>query len=354
MSQMEQVTAVVKFNDDELKKIEEIKKQFNPKDTGNVIQYGIGAQQKIASFADTVLSEIRNKDAGFVGNILGDLVIKIKDLHVDNLSSGNVLGNVPFIGQLFNKVRKFITHFEHLNTQIEKIIDELEKARMQLLRDITLLDKLHEKNGEYLHELDMYVAAGKMLCSEIKDNLIVELKRTAQESKDPLDSQKVQDADQMLDRLEKKVHDLELSRMVSLQTSPQIRLIQNNNQLLVEKIQTSILTTIPLWKNQVVIAVSLFRQEKAMKLQREVTDTTNDLLAKNSEMLKESSLGVARESERGIVEIETLKKVNADLISTIEETIKIQEEGRSKRLQAEIELVRMEDELKRHLSKIRS
>lgn len=354
MNQLEQTTAMTKFSDDELKKIDEIKRQFNPKDSGTIVQYGIGVQQKIASFADTVLAEIRNKDSGYVGTILGDLVLKVKDLHVDNMSSESFLSNVPVIGSLFSKIRKFVTQYEHLNVQIEKIVEELEKARMQLLRDITLLDKLHEKNGDYLHELDMYIAAGKLLCNEIKDNVLPALKQKVEESKDPLDSLKVQDADQMLDRLEKKVHDLELSRMVSLQTSPQIRLIQNNNQLLVEKIQSSILTTIPLWKNQIVIAISLFRQEKALKLQKEVTDTTNDLLTKNSEMLKQSSVSVARESERGIVEIETLKKVNADLISTIEETLKIQEEGRSKRQMAETELAKMEDELKSHLTKVRS
>jgi uncharacterized protein YaaN involved in tellurite resistance len=221
------------------------------------------------------------------------------------------------------------------------------------MRDITLLDNLFEKNYDYLKELDLYIIAGEQLLAELDKTVIPEFKARAEKSQDPLDAQKLQDMQQFLSRFEKKLHDLKLSRMVSIQTAPQIRLIQNNNQLLVEKIQTSILNTIPLWKNQVIIAITLFRQKKSLSLQKEVSDTTNELLKKNSEMLKGSSIEIAKESERGIVDIETLQKVNTDLISTIEETLKIQQDGRQKRAQAEEQLKKMEGELKQKLMEVK-
>ena len=215
-----------------------------------------------------------------------------------------------------------------------------------MLKDVSMLDKLFDKNWECLRELDLFIIAGKMAVEELQATIIPGLRDKAQASGDPQDAQKLQDAIQFTDRFDKKLHDLLLSRMVSIQTAPQIRLIQNNNQLLVEKIQTSILNTIPLWKNQIVIAISLLRQKKALELQKKVTDVTNDLLTKNSEMLKNSSIEVARQSERGIVDVDTLKKVNADLIATLEETIQIQSDGRTKRHAAEEELKKMEEELK--------
>ena len=221
------------------------------------------------------------------------------------------------------------------------------------MKDITLLDGLYAKNLDYLRELSVYIAAGQMKLSELREKTLPELQAKAEASKDPMDAQRMQDFNQFLDRFDKKLYDLKLTRMVSIQTAPQVRLIQNSDQLLVEKIQSSILNTIPLWKNQIVIAISLFRQKKALDLQKEVTKTTNELLSKNSEMLKQGTVEVARESERGIVEIETLQKVNTDLISTIEETLRIQEEGRTKRQQAEGELARMEGELKARLTTIK-
>jgi len=324
-------------------------------DTQAVIQFGAGAQGRIASFADTILAEIRNKDSGYVGEVLGGLVLKIKELDVGSLGTGgNFWSNIPLIGGLVDTVRRFITRYEKLSVQIEKILMELETARMNLLKDITMLDALFGKNTEYLKELDIIIAAGKLKVEEVRERVLPELKAKADTSNDPADAQRLQDMNQLLNRFEKKLHDLQLSRMISIQTGPQIRLIQNNDQTLVEKIQSSILTTIPLWKNQIIIAISLFRQKKALELQKQVTDTTNELLTKNSEMLKTGSIGVARESERGIVEIETLKKVNDDLISTIEETLKIQKEGREKRATAETELRRMEEELKMRLRTIQS
>ncbi|HEY9595650.1 MAG TPA: toxic anion resistance protein, partial [Spirochaetia bacterium] len=212
---------------------------------------------------------------------------------------------------------------------------------------------LYEKNLDYLKELDIFIAAGQMKLAELREKTLVELQQRAETTKDPMDAQRLQDFNQFLDRFEKKLHDLKLSRMIAIQTAPQVRLIQGADQLLVEKIQSSLLSTIPLWKNQIVIAISIFRQKKAVELQKEVTKTTNELLARNAEMLKQGTAEVVRESERGIVEIETLQKVNGDLIATIEETLRIQAEGRAKRSAAEGELVKMEGELKERLTSIR-
>jgi len=337
-----------------VEKAKDVAKGIQITDSQAVIQYATGIQVKISQFADTILNEIRAKDAGQVGTTMTNLLLKIKDINVGDLGSDNFLSKIPIIGAFVDSVKKFIARYEKLSVQIEKIISELDKARMDLLRDITMLDGLFQKNQEYLNELDIFIAAGAMKLEELKTTELPKLEELAKTTKDPKDAQRLHDFTQLLNRFEKKLHDLKLSRMIAIQTAPQIRLIQNNNQVLVEKIQSSILNTIPLWKNQIVIAISLFRQEKALNLQKEVNKTTNDLLTKNSEMLKNSSLEVARESERGIVEIETLKKVNNDLISTIEETLKIQAEGRAKRREAEQELLKMESELKAKLQEIKS
>ena len=341
------------LNADEKAKVETIKKSVGINDTQALLQFGVGAQTKIADFSDTILSEIRNKDAGYVGDALGGLLTTIKDINVGSLSARSPLASIPIIGNLVDAARKFVQRYEKLSVQIEKITNELDKSRNQLMRDITLLDSLFEKNYDYLKELDLYIIAGEQLLAELDKTVIPGFKTKAEKSQDPLDAQKLQDMQQFLSRFEKKLHDLKLSRMVSIQTAPQIRLIQNNNQLLVEKIQTSILNTIPLWKNQVIIAITLFRQKKSLSLQKEVSDTTNELLKKNSEMLKGSSIEIARESERGIVDIETLQKVNTDLISTIEETLRIQQDGRQKRAQAEEQLKKMESELKQKLLEVK-
>jgi uncharacterized protein YaaN involved in tellurite resistance len=330
-------------------KAQALAKTINVQDSQAVIQFGVGAQSKIAAFADSILNQIRAKDAGVVGEQLTGLVLKIKEVDVGSLGSGNPLEKIPLIGELFSAVKKFLARYEKLSVQIEQIINELDKARMNLLRDITMLDTLFKNNVEYLAELDVFIAAGQLKVGEIRTVTLPELLTKAELSKDQADTQRYQDMAQLLNRFEKKLYDLKLSRMISLQTGPQIRLIENNNQLLVEKIQSSILNTIPLWKNQIVIAISLLRQQKALEVQKSVTDATNDLLVRNSEMLKQGTLAVTRESERGIVEIETLKKVNADLISTIEETLKIQEDGRQKRAAAEKDLASMEGELKQKL-----
>lgn len=229
----------------------------------------------------------------------------------------------------------------------------MDRAKLQLIRDITTLDTMYEKNLDYLKQLDIYIMAGSLKLKDLNDKVMPELKEKAQRTGDAMDAQRVKDMAELISRFEKKIHDLKLSRMIAIQSAPQIRLIQNNDQTLVEKIQSSIMNTIPLWKNQIAIAITMLRQQSALRLQRDVTNATNNLLARNSEMLKTSSIDIARENERGIVDIETLKKVNEDLIITLEETLKIQQEGREKRAQVEIELKTMENDIKNKLMELK-
>lgn len=332
-------------------RVREVAAQIDVTDRQAIVQYGVGPQRRISDFADTILSEVRTKDGGHAGEILGGLVTTIRDVDVNSLSAEpGVFGKM--FGGMKRRVQKFLQRYESLATQIDTIVRRLEQARMELLKDIATLDNLYEKNLEYLQDLDIHIAAGKLKLEEVRSTVLPEFEKRAAESSDPADAQRLQDLNQLIIRFEKKLHDMQLSRMVAIQTSPQIRLIQGNNETLVEKIQSSVLTTIPLWKNQMVIAVGLFRQKSALELQKQVTSTTNELLKRNSEMLKQGSVEVARESERGIVEIETLRKVNDDLISTIEETLQIQREGREKRAQAEGELKKMETELKDRLRRV--
>lgn len=349
----EQIIDLSSLTDEERRQAEEIVRQIDVEDSQAVVVYGVGAQREISNFSDTILNEVRAKDAGYVGEVLSSLVMKVKEVDVDSLSSGSFIEKIPLIGSLVNRFKRFITRYEKLSSQIEKIVDELDKARMSLLKDIELMDKLYDKNLEYLRNLEIYIAAGQMKLKELQEKVLPAMQKEAEASKDPVEAQKYQDFVQLTNRFDKKLHDLILSRMVAIQTSPQVRLIQGSNQVLVEKIQSSILNTIPLWKNQIVIAISLFRQKKALELQKEVSRTTNELLEKNMEMLKDSTLEITRESERGIVELETLKKVNGDLISTIEETLKIQAEGKAKRRQAESELVKLEKDLKDKLVNVK-
>ena len=346
----------VSINDltgDQKQKVEQIMAQIDVNDSNGIIQYGVGAQTNISNFADSILDQVKAKDAGEVGAVLTDLMLTVKKIDVDSLASESMMSKIPLLGNLFAGAKKFVAQYQSIEHHIEEITDEMTKARMQLLKDVTLLDSLYEKNKEYLTELDIFILAGELKLKELQEKTLPEIKAKAEASKDTLDAQKVQDLSQMINRFEKKIYDLKLSRMIAIQTLPQVRLIQNNDQLLVEKIQSSILNTIPLWKNQVVIAISLFRQKKALELQKEVSATTNDLLTKNSELLKTSSIEVAKESEKGIVEIETLKKVHDNLISTIDETLKIQAEGKTKRAQAEVELTKLETDLKNKLAQVK-
>lgn len=331
-------------------KVIEISNQIQWKDPNEILSFGSQAQTKVSEFADKVLSEIKTKDAGYAGELLNNLLIHIKDLDLGSSGEGgSSISKIPLIGKLFDKTRNLIGKFEDVHSKMDKIVDELHTARQSLTKDITLLQALYEKNLEYFKDLQIYILAGEKKISEITHSILPDLKAKADSDKDPLASQVYNDTVQILDRFEKKIHDLKLSRMLSLQTGPQIRLVQNGNQLLVEKIQSSILNTIPLWKSQVIIALGIFRQRKALEAQKEVSKTTNDLLQKNAELLKMGTTEIAKESEKGIVEIETLKKVNTLLVETIQETLKIQEQGRVKRREAETELLKLEKEVKSSL-----
>lgn len=353
VQEIKKEASVSDLNEEQKKKVEQIMTQIDINDSQGIIQYGVGAQSNISTFADNILDQVKAKDAGEAGAVLTDLMLTVKKIDVESLSSESMMSKIPLLGGLFDGAKKFVAQYQSIEHHIEEITDEMTKARMQLLKDITLLDSLYEKNKEYLTELELFILAGELKLKELQEKTLPEVKAKAETSKDTLDAQKVQDLAQMINRFEKKVHDLKLSRMIAIQTLPQVRLIQNNDQLLVEKIQSSILNTIPLWKNQVVIAISLFRQKKALEMQKEVTQTTNDLLTSNSELLKTGSIEIAKESEKGIVEIETLKKVHTNLISTIDETLKIQAEGKTKRAQAEVEIQKLESELKNKLTQVK-
>ncbi|MDR0719548.1 MAG: toxic anion resistance protein [Treponema sp.] len=331
----------------------ELAKTIDVTDSQQIEQYAVGIQSKIAGFSDGVLANVRNKDTGYAGIMMIDLLGTIKGARIDELSPSALINKIPLVGKMFNSFKNFISRYEKIEVQIDRISADLEKARMDLLKDIGLFDILFDHNKEYFRELEVYIAAGELKVKELNDKVIPELKRGAENSDDPMVSQHMNDMVQMTGRFEKKVHDLKLSKTISMQMAPQIRLVQNNNRILVDKIQTSILNTIPLWKNQIIIAMGIFKQTRALNMQKEVDRTTNELLLKNSRMLKETSAAAVSMGEKGMVEIEVLKKVNADLIATLEETIAIQEKGRQARKSAELELVKIESELKSKLVEIK-
>lgn len=331
-------------------RINEIKENIDIMDSSSTIQYGSAAQKNIASFSETILGTIKSKDAGQVGDIMTDLMVKIKD--VERGEEGeSFISKIPLIGKLARQTEKKIIAHQDLETQVSKIESDLDKARMGLLKDIGVMDNLYQKNVEFFNDLQLYIYAGEEKLDELRNETIPSLRMEAAQSNDPMASQLVNDFESTVNRFEKKVHDLKLSKTIAIQTAPQIKLIQNNDKQLVEKIQTAIFNTIPLWKSQMVISLGLSKQQGALRMQQMVSQTTNELLQKNSEMLKSNSIEVAKETERGVVEIETLKKVNENLLTTIEETLKIQKEGQQKRLQAEQELIKIEDTLKQALLK---
>ena len=341
-------TQVETLSPEQRSRVEQIRDGINLMDTQTAIVYGVGAQRDIAGFSEQILTKVRNKDSGYVGELMSDLVIKVKEVGVDELDDG-FLDKIPFINNAARALKKFIQRYEKLEVQIDQIEHELEQARMAMLKDITVFDGLFEKNLEYFRDLQVYIVAGEEKLAELRDQTIPALRAEAQAKGDAMGAQVVRDFEDTVNRFEKKVHDLKLSKTIAIQTAPQIRLIQNNDKVLVDKIQTAILSTIPLWKSQIVIALGLERQKNVLELQRSVTDATNELLTKNAELLRQNSADVAQESERGVVDLETLKKVNSDLITTIEETIKIQRQGREARLDAERELAGIEDQLKQTL-----
>ncbi len=328
-------------------RIDEIKEKINLLDSGLATEYGVGAQKELSSFSETILSNVRGKDAGEVGMMLSDLMDKVLSLDVKSLDEKKgLLSNLPFFKEAQNSIDRLMGRYEVLEVQIDKIEGQLDVQRLSMLEDIVMFDSLYQKNLDYFKDLQLYIMAGEEKLRETVDETLPALRAEAAATGEPMDAQLVADFEDTVNRFEKKIHDLKLSKTLAIQTAPQIRLIQNNDKLLVDKIQTAILNTIPLWKSQVVIALGLQRQESALKMQQAVTETTNELLKRNSEMIRQNTIEVARESERGIVDLETLKKVNEDLIHSIVEVQKIQKEGREKRLQVEQELVAIENELK--------
>ena len=338
----------------DLARVAEISAAVDIADSQAILAYGLPAQSRIANFADSLLGDVRNKEAGSGGEALTDLLKKVRELDIDALSAGSGKAKIPIFGRFANSFERFSARYQKVATSIERILDALERSRMALLKDMTVLDKMYELNLDYLKQLDVYIAAGEQALKELHAVKIPALEAEVAASSDVMAAQRLADLQQAATRFERRLHDLKLTRMIAIQTAPQIRLIQGNDQNLVEKIQSSILTTVPLWKNQIVIAISLYRQQKAVELQKQVTDTTNELLAKNAELLKDGSAKVGREVERGVVDVETLRKVNDDLVATLEETISIQEEGRARRVQAEGEIGRLQVELRQKLIELRS
>jgi uncharacterized protein YaaN involved in tellurite resistance len=316
------------------------------KSSASILQYGADAQRKITTFSDATLEKIRSKELGEIGDMIGNLMAQLKDFTADR-ESGN------FLERLFRKTKRYIDVLKARYTKVEanvnKIVAVMEDHQVVLMKDITMLDKMYEMNLDYIKELALYIEGGRAKHKELKETKLVELRKKAKETNLPEDAQAANDFANMLDRVEKKIYDLEITRNIAVQMAPQIRLIQNNNTLLTEKIQTTLINTIPLWKNRMVLTLSITHSQNAMKAQRAVTDMTNELLLKNAEMLKQSSVDIAKESERGIVDIETLKATNESLITTLEEIIRIQEEGKAKRREAEKELDRIEEQLKNKL-----
>ena len=347
-------TAAEELNDqlsvltpEERRQADELKEQIDVRDSQMLMQYGSGARQNIADFSENILNNIRSKDTGYIGKLMTDLVTNVQDLNFDSLEKDS--GILDIFRKAEAKVKKFLAQYEKLEVQMDRIEGKLEEARMEMLKDIGMFDSLYQKNLDYFKQLQIYITAGDEKIKELREQTIPSLRAEVQKSGDPMHAQLVRDFEDTVNQFEKKVHDLKTSKTIAIQTAPQIRLIQNNDKLLADKIQTAVQETIPLWKSQMVMALGLYRQQEALKLQRDVTDTTNALLLKNSEILKQNTLDVAKESERGIVDIETLKKANENLISTMNEAVRIQKEGHDKRMAAEQELIKIENEIRQAL-----
>lgn len=332
----------------------QLAKQIDPTNHQAMISYGTPAQNKLLSFSNTMLEHVQKNDVGEVGQIISDLMKRLDEMRPEELNPEKRSVIARMFGKISNSVQEVLSKYQKTGAQIDRISVKLDRSKNVLLSDIAILEKLYDNNKDYFDALNVYIAAGELKLEEMHQKVIPELKKQAEASNDQMKVQEVNDMVQFADRLEKRVHDLKLSREITIQSAPQIRLIQNTNQALVEKIQSSIMTAIPLWKNQVAIALTLIRQRHAVEAQKQVSKTTNELLLKNAEMLKSNTLETARENERGLVDVETLKKTKENLISTLEETLRIQEEGRNKRRQAELELASMETELRQKLLDIKT
>lgn len=328
--------------------VDKIKEGLDLTDSAAIIDFGTTAQKNIADFSDSILSNVRTKDSGYVGELLGELLTNVKSFEPKS-SEGGFLKKLPLVGSLVGKAQTVMQGYEKVSVQVEKVKTSLQKARMLMMKDVSMLDSLFTKNLEYFKTLELYIRAGEEKLQEMREVTLPKLRAQAAASSDPMAAQVVSDFESAVERFEKKVHDLKISKTISIQTAPQIRLIQNNDKVLIDRVQSAIYNAIPLWKNQMVIALGLTNQRKVLSMQHSVNEMTNDLLKKNAEMLKVGTIETAKENERSIVDIETVRKVNDDLVTTIETTLKIQQEGREKRRAAEAELVALEGRLKKAL-----
>lgn len=336
------------LSDAERKMVDDFSKQINLHDSNGILQYGVGTQRKMADFSEGALKSVKTKDLGEVGDMITSLVTELKSFDVEEEEKG-FLGLFKKSG---NKMTALKVKYDKAETNVEKICEVLEGHQIQLMKDVAVLDKMYGLNLSYFKELSMYILAGKKKLQEVRSTELSDLVEKAQRSNLPEDAQAAKDLEDLCERFEKKIHDLELTRMIAIQTAPQIRLVQSSDSLMIEKIQSTIVNTIPLWKSQMVIALGVEHANQAARAQQQVTDMTNQLLKKNAEALKMATVESAKASERGIVDLETLKTTNASLISTLDEVLKIQEDGRQKRRSAEEELNRMEYELKSKLLEI--
>lgn len=336
----------IKFSPEEEKMIDDFSKKISLEDTNIILQYGSGAQKKISNFSEKTLDTVRNKDLGEIGGLLDSVVMDIKSMEREESS-----GPLGFLKKQVNKIDDMKVRYQSAEKNIDEVAKALENHQITLMKDISMLDQMYDLNEDYYKEITMYIEAGNRKLKETYANEIPALESKAKESNLPLDAQKVNDIKSQANRFEKKLHDLDLTRMVSIQMAPQIRMVQSSNSIMAEKIQTTIVNTIPLWKNQMVLALGMNHTNQAIATQQRVTDLTNDLLRKNADTLKQNTIETAKATERGIIDLDTIKHTNDQLISTIEEVRNIQIEGKKNRSLAQAEIARLEDELKSNLTK---
>lgn len=348
-NQNEIINNKTQYTQVEQQKIDKLSEQIKPMDNDGLLNYGTQAQSNMSQFSHRILNEVNTTDVGPVGESLNGLMSKLKSVNPEELNPENQSKLKRIFKRTKASVNEIFSKMQSVGSQIDRISIELDKHKNNLKKDIDMLDELYNMNKDYFEELSLYIEAAKKKQHALQQTEVPKLRTQAKETGNQMDVQAASDMEQFIDRLDKRIYDLQLSRQIAIQTAPQIRMIQNVNQALAEKIQSSILTSIPLWKNQMSIALTLMRQRNAVSAQKAVTDTTNDLLLKNSELLKQNALETATENERGVVDIETLKTTQNDIIETIEQTLQIQEQGRTKRKQAETELNQLESELQNQL-----
>jgi len=344
-----------KFNQNEIQTVNKLKEEIDLSSSNGIAHFGSEIQANIAKFADGILEGVRTKDTGAVGSNLTTLLSTIQGVDMETLQEKpSVMKKIPFFGKIVKSAETTKIKLQSVTETVDRIVVSLDTARKELIRDVNVLDALYNKNLEYLRSLEIYIAAGEVRHEELSNTILVQLRNRAEQTRDMLDIQKYNDFTQALNEMEKRIHDLRLSREISLQTLPQIRLLQSNDKILANKIQSSILTTIPIWKNQIALSISLNKQKTALELQKKVSETTEDMLKKNAELLKMNSIEIAKESERGVISIETLRETHTKLIETISESMKIYDEGRQKRAAVEQELIQLENTQKQKLLAARS